>query len=66
MRLVMAYSGNKKLSIIYILEILKEFSDEKHPLTQNDILKLLSSNYGMDCERKSIGVVASFKLHWKT
>ena len=51
----MAFTSNKKLSIIYILEILKEFSDEKHPLTQNDILKLLSSNYGMECERKSIG-----------
>jgi hypothetical protein len=43
----MAFTSNKKLSIIYILEILKDFSDEKHPLTQNDILKLLSSNYGM-------------------
>ena len=51
----MAFTSNKKLSIIYILEILKEFSDEKHSLTQNDILKLLSSNYGMECERKSIG-----------
>ena len=51
----MAFTSNKKLSIIYILEILKDFSDEKHPLTQNDILKLLSSNYGMECERKSIG-----------
>ena len=51
----MAFSNNKKLSIIYILEILKEFSDEKHPLTQNDILKLLYSNYGMECERKSVG-----------
>ena len=51
----MAYSGNKKLSIIYILEILKEFSDEKHPLTQNDILKKLYNQYGMECERKSVG-----------
>ena len=51
----MAFTSNKKLSIIYILEILKDFSDEKHPLTQNDILKLLSGNYGMDCERKSVG-----------
>ena len=51
----MAYSGNKKLSIIYILEILKEYSDEKHPLTQNDILKHLYNIYGMECERKSVG-----------
>ena len=51
----MAYSGNKKLSIIYILEILKEYSDENHPLTQNEILKKLYTCYGMECERKSIG-----------
>ena len=51
----MAYSGNKKLSIIYILDILKEFSDEDHPLTQNEILKKLYNQYGMECERKSIG-----------
>lgn len=51
----MAYSGNKKLSIIYILEILKEYSDENHPLTQNEILKKLYNGYGMECERKSIG-----------
>ena len=51
----MAYSGNKKLSIIYILEILKEYSDENHPLTQNEILKKLYTCYGMECERKSVG-----------
>lgn len=53
--LVMAYSNNKKLSIIYILEILKEYSDEKHSLTQSEILKKLYSIYGMECERKSVG-----------
>ena len=51
----MAYSGNKKLSIIYILDILKEYSDENHPLTQNEIVKKLYMQYGMECERKSIG-----------
>ena len=51
----MAYTNNKKLSIIYILEILKEHSDEKHPLTQNEILKKLNDIYGMECERKSVG-----------
>ena len=51
----MAFAGNKKLSIIYILEILKEYSDESHPLTQNEILKKLYNEYGMECERKSVG-----------
>ncbi|MBR7172686.1 MAG: WYL domain-containing protein [Clostridia bacterium] len=51
----MSYLNNKKLSIIYILEILKEYSDENHALTQNEILKKLYSIYGMECERKSVG-----------
>ena len=51
----MALPNNKKLSIIYTLKILQEFSDETHILTQEDIRKILYSKYGMECERKSIG-----------
>lgn len=51
----MASSSNKKLSILYILKILQENSDEKHPLTQLEIVKKLYSIYGMECERKSVG-----------
>ena len=51
----MGYMGNKKLSILYILEILKDYSDEKHLLSQTEIIKKLSSIYGMECERKSVG-----------
>lgn len=50
----MASESNKKLSIIYTLEILKEYSDENHLLTQADIAKLIAQVYGMECERKSI------------
>lgn len=46
--------NNKKLSIIYILKILGEESDENHPLTQNEIVKKLYNIYGMECERKSV------------
>lgn len=46
--------NTKKLSIIYILKILQEYSDENHLLTQNDIAQKLYSIYGMECERKSI------------
>ena len=28
----------KKLALIRVLEILQKYSDEKHPLTQDDIL----------------------------
>lgn len=51
----MAVDTNKKLSIIYIYEILKEYSDENHLLKQQDIIKLIKQIYDMDCERKSIG-----------
>lgn len=50
----MAFSSNKKLSIIYILEILREYSDENHPLTQSEIISKLNNIYGMQYERKSI------------
>lgn len=50
----MASSSNKKLSILYILEILREYSDENHLLTQAEIIDKLNSLYGMECERKSV------------
>lgn len=37
-----------------ILEILKEYSDQEHRLTQQKIVSLLKSNYGMDCDRRSV------------
>lgn len=46
--------SNKKLTIICILDILKEFSDENHPLTQSEIVKKLKSIYAIECERKSV------------
>lgn len=46
--------AGKKLLIVYIVEILRRFSDEDHPLSQQRILELLSVEYGMDVDRKSI------------
>ena len=37
-----------------ILDILKKYSDENHHLTQQEILKLLKSEYGMSCDRRSV------------
>ena len=45
----------KKLSLIRILNILEKYSDEKHPLKQEQIAKYLSDIYGLELERKSIG-----------
>ncbi len=44
----------KKLALLRIFEILFNYSDEDHPLLQEDIANKLSSEYGIDLERKAI------------
>lgn len=44
----------KKLALIRIWQILKEYSDCDHPLTQDDIARYLESDYGIVIERKAI------------
>ncbi len=45
---------NKKASIILVLKILEEYSDESHYLTHQDIINHIRQIYGMELERKSI------------
>lgn len=47
-------TANKKMLNMIILEILRMYSDENHALTQQQIIKLLSMNYGMECDRRSV------------
>ena len=47
-------TGNKRLLNMYILNILREFSDENHALTQQDILKQLESDYDVICDRRTV------------
>lgn len=47
-------TGNKKMLNMLILEILRKYTDEDHALTQQEILKLLDKNYGMECDRRSV------------
>lgn len=44
----------KKMLILYILEILKRYTDASHPMTQKEILNHLESDYGMEAERKAV------------
>lgn len=44
----------KKLIIMNILDILKRYSDADHRLSQQDILKLLRDDYGMEVGRKAV------------
>lgn len=47
-------TGNKKMLNMLILEILRNYTDEEHSLTQQEIIKLLELNYGMECDRRSV------------
>ena len=47
-------TGNKKMLNMLILEILRKYTDEDHSLTQQEIIKLLDRNYGMECDRRSV------------
>lgn len=47
-------TGTKKMLNMLILDILKEYSDNEHRLLQQDIIDLLKSNYGMQCERRAV------------
>ena len=47
-------TGNKKMLNMLILEILRVYSDEHHSLTQQEIIRLLDKNYGMECDRRSV------------
>ena len=43
-----------KLKLLYLKEILEKYSDEEHIINAVEITDHLRSDYGMDCERKSI------------
>ena len=47
-------TGNKKMLNMLILEILRDYSDENHRLTQQEIIRLLKLNYDMECDRRSV------------
>jgi len=46
--------NEKKGSILYTLEILKQYSDDEHLLTYEMILEKLYSVYGIEIERKTV------------
>lgn len=50
----MAKGEIKKLYILYILDVLKKYSDADHKLRQQDIIKYVESDYGVACDRKTI------------
>ena len=51
----MASLEPKKLALLRIWQILLKHSDYDHPLTQEDIIKYLEKDYGIEIERKAVG-----------
>ena len=49
----MAKKSNQKLKALYVLEIVKKYSDDEHPLNASEIVKHRESE-GMSAERKRI------------
>lgn len=47
-------TANKKMLNMLILQILEEYSDVNNKLTQQEIIRLLRLNYGMECDRRSV------------
>lgn len=45
----------KKLAILRIWQILQTHSDYDHPMTQEEIIKHLKDDYGIEMERKAVG-----------
>lgn len=45
----------KKLALLRTLQILQQYSDAGHVLTQDDIVRHLYTDYGITVERKSVG-----------
>lgn len=45
----------KRLALLRILQILEEYSDCEHPMTQQEIAERLDRDYGIFLERKAIG-----------
>ena len=50
----MSMIENKKASILLILKVLEEYSDEEHFLTQQEIINKIKQLYGIELERKSV------------
>ena len=45
---------SKKAALLYILKILKEETDDKHSLTQKEIINKLDTYYGIQVDRKKV------------
>ena len=50
----MYQESGKKIVILYILNILRKYTDANHPMTQQQIVEKLLSDYGMEVNRSTV------------
>ena len=50
----MIQDSGKKIIILYILKILRDYTDEDHPMTQAQIAEKLESEYGLKVNRATV------------
>ena len=50
----MAGNPKQKIKLLCVLDILREYSDEDHPIDASSICEKLKTNYDISAERKSI------------
>lgn len=55
-------SSSKKGLPLLLLNVLKEYSDESHPLTQQKIIDYIKNDYGIEYERKAISTSIQFLI----
>ncbi len=46
--------NSTKLTIVYLMEILRQRTDRAHRLTQQELVDVMRKEYGIECERKSV------------
>ena len=52
--MTMLPENGKKIIILYILQILRKYTDSTHTMTQQQILEKLQSEYGLDVNRTTV------------
>ena len=51
----MSKDNKQKIKLLYLMEILRQDTDEQHPITTNQICKRLAEQ-GISCERRTVGM----------
>lgn len=51
----MPKDNKQKIKLLYLMEVLRQETDEQHPMSTNQICKRLGEQ-GISCERRTVGM----------